>query len=72
MERSACVLVVTDAAAGERAREGVSPLEGTPEEIAQGLRAMADAGADEVIVVPDPNTEESIRTVAQAIAILDA
>ena len=72
VERSACVLVVTDANADERPREGVTPLAGSPEDIAQGLRAMAEAGADEVILVLDPCTEASIRAVAQSLAILDA
>ena len=44
--RSACVLVVLDRAAGDRAVEdGVTPLEGSPEHIGVGLRDLSEAGA---------------------------
>jgi probable F420-dependent oxidoreductase len=70
--RSACVLVVLDRAAGERPIvEGVPPLEGSPERIAAGLRDLADAGADEAILVVSPITEESIRSLGEALAALD-
>ena len=72
IERSACVLVVLDPDAEERSEEeGVVPLEGSMERIADGLRAMADAGANEAIVVASPITERSIRDLAEALAILD-
>jgi len=72
VERSACVLVVLDRAAGERrVDEGVTPLEGSPERIAAGLRDLAEAGADEAIVVASPITEASIRTIGEALAELD-
>jgi len=65
--RSACVLVVVDAEAGERpAEDGVVPLRG-PEEVGAGLRAFAEAGAHEVILVLDPITERSIRLVGEAL-----
>jgi probable F420-dependent oxidoreductase len=69
--RSACVLVVVDRGSAERPIE-VPPLEGSPERVAQGLRDLAEAGADEAIVVPAPNTEPSVRWVGEALALLDA
>ncbi|HEX9124032.1 MAG TPA: LLM class flavin-dependent oxidoreductase [Actinomycetota bacterium] len=72
IRRSACVLVVLDRAAGERPlHEGLPPLEGSPEQIATGLREMAEAGADEVILVVDPIDGRSIRDLGEALAILD-
>jgi probable F420-dependent oxidoreductase len=68
--RSACVLLVADRDAAERPIE-VPPLEGSPDRVARGLRDMAEAGADEAILVPAPNTEASIRWVGQALAVLD-
>jgi len=71
LERSACVLVRLDDGTAERPDEpGVTPLRGSATEIAAGLRAMADAGANEVIVVCDPITESSIRTIGDALALL--
>jgi probable F420-dependent oxidoreductase len=71
IERSACVLVVLDRAAGGRpVPEGTEPLEGPPRSIADGLRVFEEAGADEVIVVASPNDERSIRTLGEAIALL--
>src|SRR5688572_21732092 len=61
IERSACVLVRLGGTKERSDQEGVTPLEGSPEEIDGGLRAMAEAGADELILVLDPITEASIR-----------
>ncbi|MDQ3991072.1 MAG: LLM class flavin-dependent oxidoreductase, partial [Actinomycetota bacterium] len=73
IRRSACVLVVLDRAAGERPiDEGVAPLEGSMERIAGGLRDLAEAGADEAILVISPITERSIRSLAEVLAVLDA
>jgi probable F420-dependent oxidoreductase len=70
--RSACVLVVLDRAAGDRAVEdGVTPLEGSPERIAAGLMELAEAGADEAIVVANPITERSILALGEVVATLD-
>jgi alkanesulfonate monooxygenase SsuD/methylene tetrahydromethanopterin reductase-like flavin-dependent oxidoreductase (luciferase family) len=72
VERSACVLVVLDRTAGERrTEEGVAPIGGSPEGIAGALRDVADAGADEAILVADPITESSIRTLGAVLAELD-
>jgi probable F420-dependent oxidoreductase len=68
LQRSACVLVQLGEGAAERpAESGVTPLEGPLADIADGLRAMATAGADEVILVCDPITEPSIRALGEAI-----
>ena len=54
-----------------RPRAAVAPLAGDPETLAAHLRDLADAGADEAILVLDPLTEESIRAVAPALELLD-
>ncbi|MFB3737497.1 MAG: LLM class flavin-dependent oxidoreductase [Candidatus Velamenicoccus archaeovorus] len=72
IRRSACVLVVLDPSSGERPpQEGVVPLEGSPDAIAAGLRELAEAGADEAILVVDPITERSVRTLGEVLALLD-
>jgi probable F420-dependent oxidoreductase len=73
IERSACVLVVLDREAGGRPFvEGVPPLEGSPDRIAAGLRDLAEAGADEAILVVGPITEGSVRSLGEVLAILDS
>jgi alkanesulfonate monooxygenase SsuD/methylene tetrahydromethanopterin reductase-like flavin-dependent oxidoreductase (luciferase family) len=67
IERSACLHVVLDRASGERPIE-VPPVEGTPEQIAGRLRELADAGADEAILVVTPITERSIRALGEVVA----
>jgi probable F420-dependent oxidoreductase len=70
IERSACVLVVLDRAAGERPiRDGVAPVES---EVAAHLRALHEAGADEAILIVSPIDERSIRQLGDALAELDA
>ena len=69
IERSACVLVALDRAAGERPLT-VPPVEGPPERIAAELRALGEAGADEVILVVSPITERSIRELAETVALV--
>jgi probable F420-dependent oxidoreductase len=69
--RSACVFVVLDRAAGERpVTPDCPPLEGPPERIAAGLRELAEAGADEAILVVSPITERSIRALAEVVALV--
>jgi alkanesulfonate monooxygenase SsuD/methylene tetrahydromethanopterin reductase-like flavin-dependent oxidoreductase (luciferase family) len=69
--RSACALVVLDGAAGERPiPPGIPPLEGPPERVAARLRELAEAGADEVILVVDPITERSVRALAEVVALV--
>jgi probable F420-dependent oxidoreductase len=73
VDRSACVLVVLDRHAGERRIDAdVTPLEGSADRIARGVRAMAEAGADEVVLVVSPITERSVRDLAKVVAVLDA
>jgi alkanesulfonate monooxygenase SsuD/methylene tetrahydromethanopterin reductase-like flavin-dependent oxidoreductase (luciferase family) len=70
--RSACALVVLDRDAGERPiDEGVVPLEGLPGRIGERLSALAESGADEVILVLSPITERSIRSMGEVLALLD-
>jgi alkanesulfonate monooxygenase SsuD/methylene tetrahydromethanopterin reductase-like flavin-dependent oxidoreductase (luciferase family) len=73
IERSACVLVVLDRAAGERAltREA-PPVEGSAEQIAAHLRELQQAGADEAILVLSPITERSIRELGEALTLYDS
>jgi probable F420-dependent oxidoreductase len=50
-------------------RDTPSPaLSGTPGEIAAGLRAHAEAGADHLIASLDPCTEETVAAFAEAVA----
>jgi probable F420-dependent oxidoreductase len=68
IERSACVLVELDRAAGERPRTAAAPpLDGPPERIAARLRELEQAGADEAILVVSPITERSIRRLADVL-----
>ena len=63
--------VVLDRDAEERALE-VPPVEGTPAQIAARLRELADAGADEAILVVSPITEASIRALGEVAADFNA
>lgn len=70
--RSACVLVVLDPDAQERAIvDKAPPLEGSPEPVSRFLRDLAAAGADEAILVASPINESSIRHLGRALALLD-
>jgi probable F420-dependent oxidoreductase len=71
VRRSACVLVRLDPGSAERPESADAPaLTGPPERIAATLREFGEAGADEVILVADPINERSIRTLAEALALL--
>ncbi len=70
IERSACVLVRVDGGAGERPGE-LPAVEGPAPRIAAHLLELLDAGADEAILVVDPITEGSIRSLGEALALLD-
>jgi alkanesulfonate monooxygenase SsuD/methylene tetrahydromethanopterin reductase-like flavin-dependent oxidoreductase (luciferase family) len=66
VKRSACLLVEPAGGAGERRPQPEAPplpIERLPEE----LRALEQAGADEAILVLDPITEDSIRTVGRLV-----
>jgi alkanesulfonate monooxygenase SsuD/methylene tetrahydromethanopterin reductase-like flavin-dependent oxidoreductase (luciferase family) len=49
----------------------VTPLQGTPEQIAAGLRAYAAEGIGHVQLVVDPITEASVAALAPALELLD-
>ncbi|MCW3020779.1 MAG: class flavin-dependent oxidoreductase, partial [Conexibacter sp.] len=69
--RSACAFVVLDGASGERPiTSAARPIEGSSSQIAARIRELADAGADEVIIVACPITERSIRTLGEALALV--
>jgi alkanesulfonate monooxygenase SsuD/methylene tetrahydromethanopterin reductase-like flavin-dependent oxidoreductase (luciferase family) len=71
IERSACVFVALEHGAGTRpVTPGVPPLRGRPERLAEALRELAQAGADEAILVADPIDERSIRALGEVIALL--
>jgi probable F420-dependent oxidoreductase len=71
VERSACVQVVLDRAAhGRPIDPACPPLEGSMERVAAGLRDMAEAGADEAILVVTPITQPSIRDLGEALQLL--
>jgi alkanesulfonate monooxygenase SsuD/methylene tetrahydromethanopterin reductase-like flavin-dependent oxidoreductase (luciferase family) len=63
VERSACVLVAVDGGAGERRYEPEAPPVDSPR-LRAHLHELAEAGADEAILVLDPITEGSVRAVA--------
>ena len=52
--------------------EDTPPLRGSAAEIAAGIRAFADAGADEVILVLNVATEATIRSLGAVLEVLDA
>jgi probable F420-dependent oxidoreductase len=66
VERSACVLVALGGAGERPWTADAPPVEGR--RIATHLRELADAGADEAILVADPITEAAVRELAQAVA----
>jgi alkanesulfonate monooxygenase SsuD/methylene tetrahydromethanopterin reductase-like flavin-dependent oxidoreductase (luciferase family) len=66
VSRSACVFVAVNGGAGERPHD-VPPVD--PEGLAEHLSALADAGADEAILVVDPITERSVRLLADALRL---
>jgi probable F420-dependent oxidoreductase len=68
LARSACVLVAIGGGAGERPAAGAVPAAALPAH----LRELADAGADEAILVVDPITERSIRELGAAVAAIQA
>lgn len=62
-QRSACVLVSVDGGGGERPLEDDAPPVGA-RDLRPHLDALAEAGADEAILVLDPIDEASVRAVA--------
>ena len=71
IERSACVYVALDGSGeGRTPTPEAPPLEGPPTRIAASLSDLADAGADEAILVMSPITELSIRQLGVVLALL--
>ena len=71
IERSACLLVALDPSAGERPPDpSAPPVTGRPARVADAIRAMGEAGADEVILVVDPITKSSIEALGESLAAL--
>jgi probable F420-dependent oxidoreductase len=70
VERSACVLVRLGDDAERPDEPGVIPLEGSADAIGAGLRKIAEAGADELILVLDPITERSVRALGPIVRTL--
>jgi alkanesulfonate monooxygenase SsuD/methylene tetrahydromethanopterin reductase-like flavin-dependent oxidoreductase (luciferase family) len=56
---------------GDSTRPPVPPLQGSPDDIAGGLAAMAEAGAAHLQLVVDPITQHSIELLADTLAVLD-
>ena len=67
LDRSACVLVRLAETAERPEETGVTPLLGSLDDIGAGLREIAAAGADELILVLDPITEGSIRALGPVV-----
>jgi probable F420-dependent oxidoreductase len=72
VERSACVLVGLEDAPPRRMEVPVRPVGGGTRRVAEHLRSLADAGADEAMLVLTPITERSIRAAGETLALLDA
>lgn len=73
LERSACLLVTLDPSSGERPLDpSAPPVTGPPDVVAGAIREMAEAGAHEVILVVDPITERSIRSLGDVLSSLHA
>jgi alkanesulfonate monooxygenase SsuD/methylene tetrahydromethanopterin reductase-like flavin-dependent oxidoreductase (luciferase family) len=71
VERSACVLVRLERGSPERPETAEAPaVEGSDERIADALRGLAQAGADEAILVVDPISERSIQRLGPVLAMV--
>ena len=75
VERTCAVLVGLTGAvgrlSGDRSDRGAPPLTGSPEELAEALRAYARAGIGHVQLVLDPITVGAIEEFAPVLALLD-
>jgi alkanesulfonate monooxygenase SsuD/methylene tetrahydromethanopterin reductase-like flavin-dependent oxidoreductase (luciferase family) len=71
--RSACALVLVDDTSTERElTPEAPPISGTTAQIAERLRELHEAGADEIILVLSPITEASIRALGDVVAPFSA
>jgi alkanesulfonate monooxygenase SsuD/methylene tetrahydromethanopterin reductase-like flavin-dependent oxidoreductase (luciferase family) len=66
--RSACVLVAVEGGAGERPLEEEAPPV-APDALPEHLDALAEAGADEAILVLDPIDVRSVEAIARAVRL---
>src|SRR5262249_6540531 len=67
--RSACGFVVLDRSSGERpVLPHAPPVQGRAAKVVEHLGELADAGADEAILVVSPITESSIRQLGEVSA----
>jgi alkanesulfonate monooxygenase SsuD/methylene tetrahydromethanopterin reductase-like flavin-dependent oxidoreductase (luciferase family) len=69
IERSACVLVELDSEAVKRPKSDDDVLPVGLDALPRHLSHLAEAGADEAILVVRPITEESIRSVGEQLAL---
>jgi hypothetical protein len=56
---------------GRCCRPGCRERQQPPEVLARHLHGLAEAGADEAILVLDPITERSVRAIGRTLALLD-
>ena len=56
---------------GANSKPPVRPVQGSPEDIAAHIRAMAEAGAQHLQLVVDPITQHSVELLADTLAVLD-
>jgi probable F420-dependent oxidoreductase len=71
LERTAAVMVDFPGAYG-RPGQAVPSLTGTPQELADEMRAYADLGVSHVQIYPDPCTVEGIEALVPMLELLDA
>lgn len=72
ISRSACVLVALEGATQDRPYDKEAPpVTGSMADVAEHLRGLADAGADEAILVVSPITEATTRTLGEVLEELD-
>jgi probable F420-dependent oxidoreductase len=75
VEATVAVLVRLPTGTGRRSAEGeverTRPLEGSPEQIAEGLRAYARAGVGHVQLILDPITNASVEALVPVLELLD-
>src|SRR5262245_22814581 len=70
--RSVCTLVVVDPDARERpVTDDLVPIDGgSPDRVAERVRTLADAGAEEAVLILSPITERSIRAMGEPVSLL--
>jgi alkanesulfonate monooxygenase SsuD/methylene tetrahydromethanopterin reductase-like flavin-dependent oxidoreductase (luciferase family) len=72
LARTAAIMVDLPGSPGRPAKfEESLPLRGTPEEMAEELRAFARAGASHVQIWLDPNTVAGVEAFAPVLDLLD-